>query len=184
VFKSFHNVIATLTQIFDNNNLGLPMDSLYKKELDDLRNKERHVVELSAFVTSRQFRMKNIIMYLCKAMFMHSNFHKVDDICVMVNPKHVNFYTKMFLFEPFGPELFYEKVQAPAVPLRLDMRYIHERVRDKYAHFEKGNDLHAFFCSSHPSDRLVSFALPYKGQETPQEITKFFRFPQVQALAA
>lgn len=185
VFKSFHNVIATLTQIFDNNNLGLPMDSLYKKELDVLRNQDREVVELSAFVTSRQFRMQNIIMYLCKAMFMHSNFHKVDDICVMVNPKHVSFYTKMFLFEPFGPELFYEKVQAPAVPLRLDMRYIHERLRDKYGTFDKCNDLHAFFCGrSHPSDRAVSFDLPFKGQETSQEIMQFFRFPQIQALAA
>lgn len=175
VFKSYLTVIATLTEIFDSPALGLPMDELYKQELDSLRDRSRSVVELSSFVTSKSYRMRNIMVYLCKAMFNYSAMNNVDDICVMVNPKHVKFYTRMFLFEPFGQEKFYEKVQAPAVALRLDMDGIEERVREKYSRFEFTEDLHNFFYRTNTTlDMLLSGSISAKKTSTPEEIRDFF----------
>lgn len=185
IFQSQNHVIGTLTQIFDTPGFGLPMDKLYKKELDALRIGGRRIAELSSFVTSTQFRMRNIMVYLCKIMFTHSHFKNVDDICIMVNPKHVNFYTKMFLFEPFGPELFYDKVQAPAVPLRIDMKYIAARVREKYANFDEEHDLFTFFFgSNHTANMLHSGAARRENMHTPREIKDFFCRPQGRSLAA
>jgi hypothetical protein len=70
----------------------------------------------------------------------------VDDICIMVNPKHVNFYKTMFLFEDFGPERFYDKVGAPAVALRIDMDHIERNLLEKYRNIEIEGNLYEFFC--------------------------------------
>ena len=70
IFKSYLKVIASLTEIFDSSDLGLPMDELYRQELDQLREKDRKIVELSSFVTAKEFRMRNIMIYLCKIMVM------------------------------------------------------------------------------------------------------------------
>ncbi len=146
IFKSGSSVIATLTQIHDTPEHGLPMDKIYKHEIDSLRNKGRTVVELSAFVTAKRYRMRNIMISLCKTMFEYSKANNISDICIMVNPKHVSFYTRIFLFMPFGPERYYESVGAPAVALRVNMDNIEERLHEKYARFEFTEDLHSFFC--------------------------------------
>jgi len=175
VFKSYLTVIATLTEIHDTPELGLPMDALYREQIDGLRRGNRKVVELSSFVTSPDYRMRNIMVYLCKAMFNYSIFNDVDDICIMVNPKHVKFYTRMFLFEPFGPELFYEKVQAPAVALRVNMDHIEARLRGKYSGHEFTEDLHGFFCRTNTTQgMLLSGSASCKKKQTSREILDFF----------
>ena len=175
VFKSYLTVVATLTEIFDTPEYGLPMDELYREELNELRGQGRTVVELSAFVTSKHFRMRNIMVYLCNAMFQYSQINNVDDICIMVNPKHTSFYTKMFLFEPFGPERFYDKVQAPAVPLRVDMHHIEKRLHEKYSRFEYEDDLYRFFCKTNTTlDMLLSETISHKKHTTPKDVLEFF----------
>jgi len=184
-FKSANTVVATLTEILDSTDIGLPMDELYKNEVDSLRNQGRTVAELSAFVTSRSFRMRNIMVYLCKAMFNHSRATKVDDICIMVNPKHVAFYTKMFLFEPFGPERFFEKVHAPAVPLRIDMRHIIHRLQETYAQGVCEEDLCSFFCNTNTTlEMLLAGSNRREPRHTPQDVMAFFRHPNALAMAA
>lgn len=185
IFQSRRQVLATLTQIFDTNGFGLPMDALYGKELDNLRRKNRRITELSALVTSRPFRMRNLILHLCKAMFDHSRASRVDDICIMVNPKHLRFYTKILLFEQFGPELFYEKVQAPAIPLRIDMNHIEECLQEKYGRFGRAANLHAFFCgSADASGGVGPVARAFDIRTPSRDVLSFFRCPQEHSLAA
>ncbi|TVM16944.1 hypothetical protein DPQ33_11110 [Oceanidesulfovibrio indonesiensis] len=161
VFKSYSKVVASLTQIFDSEAFGLPMDALFADELDGLRNQGRNVAELTSFVTSRDLRWRNIMTYLCKAMFVYSKHAKADDLCIMVNPRHVPFYKRIFLFDDFGPERHYERVNAPAVALRIDMHEIDDRLKEKYSGFEFDTDLHKFFCRVHPpSDELVQSCKP------------------------
>ena len=131
--KSYEEVISTLTQVFDSELFGLPMDSIYREELEDLRRNGRKISEIGALATKKQFRWQNLFMYICRVMYWYSNYKKVDDLCVAVNPKHVRFYTSIFLFEEFGPEKTYPKVGAPAVLLRLDMHKIKDRLRSVYA---------------------------------------------------
>lgn len=161
VFKSYDTVIASLTQVFDSPEFGLPMDSLYGEELDALRSRGRSVSELTCFVTSRDLRWRNLMTYLCKAMFVYSKEVGVDDLCIMVNPRHVPFYKRIFLFDDFGPERHYEQVNAPAVALRIDMHDIDARLEEKYSGFAFETDLHTFFCRMHaPSEAMVRAGVP------------------------
>ena len=146
IFRTYLTVISTLTQIFDTPLFGLPMDSLYKEELDALRAQGRKITELSALATPKEVRWCNLMVFLSRTMFEYSRMNGVDDICIMVNPKHVNFYKTMFLFEDFGPERFYAGVGAPAVALRIDMDHIEHNLLEKYRNIEMEGNLHAFFC--------------------------------------
>lgn len=146
IFRTYLTVISTLTQIFDSELFGLPMDVLYKGELDTLRGQGRNITELSALATPREVRWCNLMVFLSRTMFEYSRMNGVNDICIMVNPKHVNFYKTMFLFEDFGPERFYDKVGAPAVALRIDMDHIERNLLEKYRNIEIEGNLYEFFC--------------------------------------
>ena len=146
IFRSYLTVISTLTQVFDTPLFGLPMDSLYKEELDALRAQGRKITELSALATPREMRWCNLMVFLSRTMFEYSRMNGVDDICIMVNPKHVKFYKTMFLFEDFGPERFYAGVGAPAVALRIDMDHIEQKLLEKYRNIEMEGDMYSFFC--------------------------------------
>lgn len=145
IFKSYLKVVSTLTYIPDTELFGLPMDALYNKELDALRSKGRKVVELGGLATESNKRWRNLVIFLCKAMFHYAAFTNVNDLCIMVNPKHVRFYNMIFLFEPFGEEKFYKAVGAPAVALRVNFDRIAESLRKAYGDNDFDTDLHAFF---------------------------------------
>jgi hypothetical protein len=154
IFKSYLTVISTLTQIFDSNMFGLPMDALYHGELDALRRANRKLVELSALATSNEARWRNVFMYLARAMFWYAMRQRVNDLCITVNPKHVEFYKTIFLFEDLGPEKYYPKVGAPAVALRLNLDDIYRKLRQAYSALDFDCDLHSFF------DKVTPGALP------------------------
>lgn len=147
IFKSYLTVISTLTQIFDSPEFGLPMDALYRKELDNLRAQGRTVTELSALATPREVRWCNLMIYLAKTMFEYSGLSKVNDICIMVNPKHVRFYKAIFLFDDFGEEKYYPEVDAPAVALRIDFNSIDEKLNEVYKECDFESNLYNFFCN-------------------------------------
>jgi len=145
VFKSFETVISTLTMIVDTPQFGLPMDTLYKDELRSLREEGRKIAEVSNLATQRMRRWSNLMVYLSKALFQYATMSDVNDLVIMVNPKHVRFYSSIFLFEPLGEEKMYETVGAPAVALRVNMDTIREQLRDAYGDSDFDTDLHAFF---------------------------------------
>jgi hypothetical protein len=145
VAKSHLTVISTLTEIFDTELFGLPMDELYRKELDGLRSKGRKIVELSALVTPVDFRWMNVFMYINKLAYLYALDRGVNDFCIVVNPKHVRFYKHILLFEDLGPERYYPRVNAPAVALRINMDCIIEKSKSSYDGFDFDCNVHAYF---------------------------------------
>ncbi len=141
------DVVSTLTEIPDTEAFGLPMDAIYKRELDALRNKGRRIAELSALVISPNYRGKNLFMPLVQAMYQYSRRWGVDDLCITVNPKHINFYKHILLFEDFGSERHYPRVNAPAVALRVNMHHIAERLRQTYDSHDPDTNLYVYFHS-------------------------------------
>lgn len=170
VFRSYLTVISTLTQIFDSELFGLPMDALYRPELDALRAKGRKITELSALATPKETRWCNLMVFLSKTMFEYSRLTKVHDICIMVNPKHVNFYKTMFLFDDFGPERFYEGVGAPAVALRIDMDTIEDKLMEKYKDFDVDGNLHAFFCKMNTTLQELQSGWTFHEKRHPMDV--------------
>jgi hypothetical protein len=157
VAKSYLTVLSTLTEIFDTPEFGLPMDVIYRRELDSLREKDRKIVELSALVTPPKLRWRNLFMLLAQIMYQYSRYRGVNDLCIAVNPKHVRFYKTIFLFENFGPERHYPRVDAPAIALRVNMDDIAERLKKTYDSLEVDCNLYAYF------HRMTGF-LPQEAQ--------------------
>lgn len=145
IFKTYLEVISTMSYIPDTPMFGVPMDDLYRDKVDELRNAGRKIVEIGSLATIRHKCWHNIMTFLSKAVFMYATHTKADDLCIMVNPKHVRFYESIFLFELLGEERHYAKVDAPAVALRVNMRNIEPDLRNAYANCDFDTDLHNFF---------------------------------------
>ena len=147
LFKSYLAVLSTMSHIRDTPLFGLPMDAVFKDELDALRAEGRVIAEIGALATQRLRRWSNLMLFLVRAAYQYARFSGVTDVVAMVNPKHVRFYTQILLFERFAEERFHEKVGAPAVPLRANLETLEESLYQAYAQNGFETDLHAFFTS-------------------------------------
>lgn len=159
VAKSYLTVISTLSLILDTGPFGLPMDVIYKEEVDALRRQGRKISELSALATSKRQRWHNLFMCLNQIMYQYARYARVDDLCIAVNPKHVPFYRDILLFEELGPERHYPRVDAPAVALRMDMRKIAETAKEAYDDQDFEGNLFAYFhrmTSESPYDPSIA----------------------------
>ena len=145
VAKSYQTVVSSLSEISDTEAFGLPMDDLYRQELDALRQQGRKIVEMSALVTPQKLQWRNLFLYLARVAYWYSIYLGVNDLCIAVNPKHVNFYKSIFLFEDFGPVRHYPKVNAPAVALRINMDTIREKIIAAYDQLDFECDLYGYF---------------------------------------
>ncbi len=176
VFKAYLSVISTLSMIPDSPVFGLPMDALYKGELDELRERGRKVVEIGALATDKSRRWKNIMMFIVKAMFHYAVYTKVNDICIMVNPKHVRFYRTIFLFDDFGPERHYPGVGAPAVALRINFDNVSDTLKQAYGMNDFETDLYSFFIKMHhiPKECAIPEYEVEKNRPVDQDAARFF----------
>lgn len=147
VAKSGSQVISNLTEIADSKEFGLPMDAIYKPELDELRAQGKSIVELSALATPAKHRWRNIFLYLVQVMYWYSVYAGVDEICVAVNPRHERFYKGLFPFEDLGPERHYPRVDAPAVGLRANVCAILEHMTKLCQELEFDTSLYNYFKS-------------------------------------
>jgi len=145
IFKTYLKVISTMSLYKDTRVFGLPMDAVYKPEIDALRAKGRQVAEVGALATPKSRRGANLVVYLAKALFNYAHLVELDDVCIMVNPKHVRFYKEIFLFDQLAEERMYAGVGAPAVALHADVHTYDQRMRDAYGDADFDTDLLSFF---------------------------------------
>ncbi|MFH1771804.1 MAG: hypothetical protein ABH872_03215 [Candidatus Omnitrophota bacterium] len=160
VAKQGNKVVATVTLIPDSG-LGIPMDKIFKKEVDGLRKKHRKVSEVSQLSIDAKlfpkgwFSMFNFnklmfVFKLFKLVFDYaSNVSKIDELCIAVNPKHQYLY-KFLYFEPMGKLKYYGSVnKAPALAFHLTLdKKLREKGKSRKAlynlFFAKKSDLTVF----------------------------------------
>ena len=148
IMKDKENIISTLSLVTDSEHFGLPMDTIYREEIDALRRRNLRVMEFSALATSDEYRLKNIIMYLFRQSYWHAVENNIQEICIMINPRHIRFYKTILLFKDFGPEKLYSRVNAPAVALRLNVDTYPERLKESYGEFDPKYNLYSFLCQN------------------------------------
>lgn len=135
---------STLTGVIDGPQ-GLPVDAVYRKELNELRRQgrklmecglfahrwqvqpvgERAALEGSAEVTAAQQmrRISQTLTGLMRLCFYFGLTHGVTDFIIGVHPRHSGFYRRAFGFKLVGDERSYETVNnRPVVLLRGDLR--------------------------------------------------------------
>lgn len=147
VAKTWSRVIGTVT-LFRDSALGLPMDDLYKEQLDAWRARGRQIVEASHLATDPDNRAHGvaILMRMIRMLIIYAaEFSRLDDLCLVVNPRHVEFYEKFFDCRVCGEARSYGNVNgAPAVPLRLELDGVRDLIAGARFGRPPANDIRAF----------------------------------------
>jgi len=117
-------VIATVSLVEDTP-AGLPMDEIYKRELDALREQGRKISEVTMLADRRRLirRALAMLLMLMKRVFDYAALvQHADDLCITINPRHESYYERCLLFKPLGPLRSYPSVREnPALAKRLNI---------------------------------------------------------------
>jgi len=150
--------IGTLTLVQDSL-FALPLDELYREEVAGLRQQGRRISEVSALATAAASRRAGVavLLHLMRMVVTYAlKIGSVNDLCITVNPRHVEFYRTCLRFDVIGPERAYGKVNgAPAVLLRLDL----DVARAVEAAVHRGEDsepVHRFLFAADYQARVLS----------------------------
>lgn len=132
--------IGTITVVEDSSE-GLPMDSIFKNELQFLRQKGFRLAEGCQFAIDKSLLKDHIPKLLSgvteasmSAQLLSLTIHyaisrHIDYICLAVNPKHKIFYESIGC-ERVGSEKQYPSVNnAPALAYTLDIKSFTEKVK-------------------------------------------------------
>lgn len=180
VARAADRVVGTVTLIEDSP-LGLPMDEIYRAELAPLRRHGRRLAEVSGLALDAQGRPGRlpVVMHLMRTLVIYAAaLTELDDLCIAVNPRHVEFYERLLHFERVGPLRAFGKVNgAPAYALRLDLGLARELARSVQEHGRPPGELYAFFFARGPYVATVARLAGQApaGRFTPARFAYFFR---------
>lgn len=99
VSKCNGRVVGTASVVLDSD-AGLPSDSLFNVNYAQLRKAGRRIAEGTMFACSAEVGARGQLLNLAliRSVFWWCVAHHVDSICVVVNPRHLFFYTRMLGF--------------------------------------------------------------------------------------
>jgi hypothetical protein len=124
--------VGGATLVLDSS-AGLDADCLYKKELDQLRQKGRKICELTKVMFDDSIRSKKVLASLFHMTYIQARYlHGCSDLLIEVNPRHMMFYMKNLGFMPYGEARYCTLAKTQAVLLRIEVDYIDIHIR-KYA---------------------------------------------------
>ena len=145
--KAKETVLSTATLVYDSKPSGLPMDALFQAELDTLRRKKRRILEVCSLASNSCVFSRRGIQNFTKLIFLYCVFLDIDDVCIMVNPRHVHLYKNRCDFEIFSEEKYYPKVNAIAVALRANMHKAREKLGRVFLKFSYQHNLFSYYLS-------------------------------------
>jgi hypothetical protein len=123
-------VVGTMTLGFDGG-CGLLADRTHAAELGAIRGRDQELCEISRFAVASEADSKATITGLFDLSYvLGRKMLGATDVVVEVNPRHVGFYRRAFGFEPISEVRTCERVNAPAVLLRLDVSRLEGRMRE------------------------------------------------------
>ncbi len=147
-------VLGTVSLIMDGP-MGLPMDDVYREELEPFRQQGRRIAEVSSLAVDSRFRWmlideqgrrRGVFWLLHQAVLYWALRRQLHHLVITVNPRHAVFYERLYLFQRFGPVKSYDTVRgAPAVPLQLDLTSLPERLDRAVRESERMFDMATFF---------------------------------------
>ena len=132
VARAGTRVVGTLTVVEDSR-LGLPMDEAFGAELGRLRERGRRLAEASSLAVDRGYRSSGVgilVRLLRLAVLYSARIARVDALCFAPNPRHREFYERLFPFRWFSEPKPYRRVQGPPpLGVRLDLGLVRALLR-------------------------------------------------------
>jgi hypothetical protein len=123
-------VIGTLTLRFDGP-LGLAADESYADAIDTVRYAGGGVCELTRLAVTKGADSRSVLSALFGAAYVVArHLHRATDAFVEVNPRHVEFYRRLFGFVVAAGQRVCPRVMAPAVLLRLQIERLEPRLAE------------------------------------------------------
>jgi len=123
-------IIGTLTLRFDGP-LGLAADESYADAIDTVRHAGGGVCELTRLAVTKGADSRSVLSALFGSAYVVArHLHRVTDAFVEVNPRHAQFYRRMFGFVVAAGQRVCPRVMAPAVLLRLEIERLEARLAE------------------------------------------------------
>lgn len=121
VGKVEEEVVVTVSLIPDSDK-GLPMESIYPNEIEQLRNKGYWIAEVGC-LADRRMEPRRFIDTFCsltKLMAQYARTRGMDGFVIAIHPRHAKYYKTFLCFEEIGGVVNYPLVSnRPAVALFL-----------------------------------------------------------------
>lgn len=129
--------VATLTVRMDHGS-GLLADTLYQKEIDDVRAIGGRVCEITQLAIDSGLGSHDALAGLLQALYALARMtQRMTDIFIEVHPRHASFYQRVFGYRRVGVEKICPRVGAAAVLLHLSQHDFehalarHERTEER-----------------------------------------------------
>lgn len=112
-------LVTTLTAFVDSPQTKLPLDRVYRPQLDNLREQGRHLMEVGLFADRRDgiARSAPALFQLMRYAYYFGLQSQVTDFVIGVHPRHARFYIRSFGFDQFGDPTHYPTVNNRLVVL-------------------------------------------------------------------
>lgn len=123
-------LVGTLTVRPDSPD-GLLAETTYGREIESLREGGSRIGELTRLALEKGVDWKEALDALVQAAWTVARVvHKLTDVVIEVNPRHVRFYERVFGFVQMASGSVCSRVGAPSVLLRLDLNAFALRMQD------------------------------------------------------
>jgi hypothetical protein len=120
--------VVTTVSLVGDGELGLPMQTMFAEEVNELRAAGERVAEVSCLADRRQDgkRFYATFKALTRLMAQFARYEGIQSLLITVNPRHVRFYRSHLGFVPISRRIAScPHVQdRPAVALRLEFARI------------------------------------------------------------
>ena len=140
-------VVCTATLVRDGP-MGLPMESVYKKQVEQRRARGLSLAEISCLAHAQRpaTRYFQHVVGVMSLVAQAARSRGVEQLLLTVHPRHARFYSRYLGCELIGGLTHYKTVcYQPAVALCLDLDRLAERHPHGYA---------KLFGARHPADAI------------------------------
>ena len=125
VAKVDGHVVGVMSLVPDSQELGLPSDRVFGKELNKLRQAGRKVGEVTNLAVSEEYCKSSVLLELSRCVCAHAMNIGLDDMFTAISPGHSGFFEMILQFEPWGVARNYSTTGVDMVEgKRLDVNTI------------------------------------------------------------
>ena len=132
--KAGDTVFSTMS-LFCDGELGLPMDSIYPREIENLRSQGLRLAEVGSLADRRSStrRYMESFIALGRLLSQAAVYRNIDALVVVCHPKHAKLYRRMMGFQQIGEytECPYANGN-PAVALVLEFETSSEPLKEQF----------------------------------------------------